>query len=274
MPTNKWFAIAQEGATADGREIKREWLVQCAKNYDPAVYGARLNLEHLAFYYYCDDAHSKRYGDVVALKTDEVNGKLKLFAQISPNKSLLELNKADQKVYTSAEIDTSFADTNEAYLVGLALTDSPASLGTDKLKFNRNQTRLFTDCLAFNLGELMPNQTQNEPTLQAQAQEAEKPSLLNRFKAMFTEQKNTQDEIETVILELAQKQKDTIQTLENFAKALDGVKEINERLTVELSTTREELKAMQEKFAQTPAEVTATPVITGHIGDTPNDFAY
>jgi hypothetical protein len=46
------------------------------------------------------------------------------------------MNKAKQKIYTSIEIDESFADSGEAYIVGLAVTDSPASLGTDVLAFS------------------------------------------------------------------------------------------------------------------------------------------
>jgi hypothetical protein len=34
------------------------------------------------------------------------------------------------------EVSTSFADTGKAYLVGLAATDDPASLGTEMLQFS------------------------------------------------------------------------------------------------------------------------------------------
>jgi hypothetical protein len=34
------------------------------------------------------------------------------------------------------EVNTSFADTGKAYLVGLAATDDPASLGTEMLQFS------------------------------------------------------------------------------------------------------------------------------------------
>lgn len=130
----KFFRIATEGATTDGRVISRDWLSQMAKNYDPKKYGARLNLEHLRGV--LPDGPFKAYGDVVALKVQDVEeGKLALFAQIDPTPELVELAKKRQKVYTSMEVDTNFARSNEAYLVGLAITDSPASLGTEMLKF-------------------------------------------------------------------------------------------------------------------------------------------
>lgn len=135
---SKWFVVATEGATTDGRTIHRTWIEQMAKNYNPQnTYGARVNLEHIQFRFYeKNEPHSQAYGDVLALKAEErEDGKLQLLAQIAPTAELLELNKKGQKVYTSIEVDPNFADTGEAYLVGLAVTDNPASLGTEMLKF-------------------------------------------------------------------------------------------------------------------------------------------
>ncbi len=135
---SKWFVVATEGATTDGRKISREWLTQMAANYDPEnTYGARINIEHIKFRtMWKDEPHAKAYGDVLALKTEErEDGKLQLLAQIEPTEELIKLNKERQKIYTSIEVDLDFADKGEAYLVGLAVTDSPASLGTEMLKF-------------------------------------------------------------------------------------------------------------------------------------------
>lgn len=131
---SKWFRVATAGATADGRTISADHLKQMAKNFKRDVYGARVWLEHLRGT--LPDSMFKALGDVTALKTEEVDGKLRLFAQIAPLPSLVEMNKAGQKIYTSIEIEPKFADTGEAYLMGLAVTDSPASLGTDALSFS------------------------------------------------------------------------------------------------------------------------------------------
>lgn len=137
LAKSKMFRIAVEGATSDGRNISREWLTQMAKSYNPALYGARINLEH--YRGIVPDGPFKAYGDVVALETRDESGplagKLGLYAQIAPTPELVALTKAKQKIYTSCEIDPSFADTKQAYLIGLAVTDSPASLGTEILSF-------------------------------------------------------------------------------------------------------------------------------------------
>ncbi|MGH8076915.1 MAG: GPO family capsid scaffolding protein, partial [Lysobacter sp.] len=130
---SKFFRVATEGATTDGRKIERKWLQQAAKNFDPLTYGARVFMEHIrginpAWGFSC-------LGDVLALETREVDGKLALFAQIDPTDELVTLTDARQKIYSSIEIAENFANTGEAYLVGLGVTDSPASLGTEILAF-------------------------------------------------------------------------------------------------------------------------------------------
>ncbi len=131
----KWYRIMTEGPTTDGREIKRDWLSQMAKNYQPTRYAARIWLEHLRGIF--ADGPFRAYGDVTALEARGVEGgKLGLFAQLAPHADLVTMIGAGQKLYTSAEVDENFAKTNEAYLVGLAVTDSPASIGTDRLAFS------------------------------------------------------------------------------------------------------------------------------------------
>lgn len=134
----KKFRVALEGATTDGRIISREWIEQMAKNYNPQKYGARINLEHIKGYN--PDSIFKAYGDVISLSTEEFDDagvkKLALVAELDPTEDLIELNKKRQKVYTSIEVHPDFAKSGEAYLMGLAITDDPASLGTEMLQFS------------------------------------------------------------------------------------------------------------------------------------------
>lgn len=131
--TTKSFRVARAGQTTDGREITRDHITQMAASYDPAVYGARVNLEHYRALF--PDSTFRCYGDVISLSTEEVGDQLYLLAEIEPTKELIALAKSKQKVYFSIEFYPEFADTKEAYMVGLACTDSPASLGTSYMQF-------------------------------------------------------------------------------------------------------------------------------------------
>lgn len=138
---SKWFRIAVEGDTCDGRVISGEDIQDMADTFDPRVYGCRINLEHLRSV--IPDSVLKRYGDVVEVKSEVIsddsalNGKKALFAKIAPLDELVSMVRAGQKVYTSVEIRPNFANSGKSYLVGLAVTDDPASLGTEYLEFCR-----------------------------------------------------------------------------------------------------------------------------------------
>ncbi|CAN0621065.1 Phage capsid protein [Burkholderia multivorans] len=143
--TSKWFRVAVEGATTDGRTIERDWITQMAATYNRELYSARVNCEHIRGYAPMSATNPfGAYGDVIALRAEQIGdgplkGKLGLYAQIEPTQALIDMTKKDQKIYTSIEVAPSFADTKQAYLIGLAVTDSPASLGTEILAFAAGQ---------------------------------------------------------------------------------------------------------------------------------------
>lgn len=123
-----WLRIATEGNTFQNVPIERQWIIDIAETYNPKTYGARIWPDHRRWY--------GAWGDVVEVKKQEIDGKLCLFAKLTPNSQLILANEQDQKVYSSIEIDPNFAGTGKAYLTGLGVTDEPASLGTDRLKFS------------------------------------------------------------------------------------------------------------------------------------------
>ncbi|RDH41206.1 GPO family capsid scaffolding protein [Zooshikella ganghwensis] len=59
-----------------------------------------------------------------------------LYAKIRPNKQLYALNQEQQKLFFSGEILPNFTNTDKPYLLGLAITDQPASVGTSQLHFS------------------------------------------------------------------------------------------------------------------------------------------
>jgi Phage capsid scaffolding protein (GPO) serine peptidase len=138
---SKWFRVAVEGATTDGRELTKADIVAMASTYNRETYGARVNLEH--FRGLTAGSPFDMLGDVLALRSQEdelvIGGKTEkrtcLYAEIEPLPNLLALSKSGQKIFTSVEVQPDFAKTGKAGLVGLAVTDSPASLGTEILKF-------------------------------------------------------------------------------------------------------------------------------------------
>lgn len=252
----KWFTVAREGATVDGRTINRSWIEQCAKNYDPKKYGARVNLEHFKFrYLWKDEPHSLCYGDVLAVKTEEDDeGKLQLLAQIDPTPELVALNKQRQKIYTSVEIDTNFADTGEAYLVGLAVTDNPASLGTSMLKFTANTKD----------GEQTTEIVFGANIEQAMEFEELKPSFIERFKAKFAKQEQTQAEAKAETDKRFSEQEEALLTLAEECESLKT--QLSESQTA-FNQLQAQFEDIQTKFAKLESQeakhYTPTPLATG-----------
>jgi len=135
---SKRFRVAVEGATSDGRTIERQHIEEMAAGYNTDVYTARIWVEHMRSL--LPESPFRAYGTVVSVDAAEVDiggeKKLALFAQVEPTDDLVNMvNVLKQKLFTSIEIAPKFASTGKAYLQGLAVTDSPASLGTEMLAF-------------------------------------------------------------------------------------------------------------------------------------------
>lgn len=126
---SKWFKVATASETIDGRKIEESWLQEIAETYDRSEYTASIFREHIPWL--------GNFGTVHSVKTSrDAKGRLCLYARVEPNQRLLELNKNGQALFTSISILADFAGTSKCYLGHLAITDTPASLGTDQLAFN------------------------------------------------------------------------------------------------------------------------------------------
>ena len=265
----KRFRIAVEGATTDGRVISRSWISQMAKNYDPSMYGARVNMEHIKGY--TPDSPFRRYGDVTALSAEEIadgpmKGKLALYGEIDPTPELVELTKARQKIYTSVEVNPEFSDSGEAYLVGLAVTDDPASLGTEILSFSANAR---TNPLA--------SRKQHKDNLFTAAEETEieffdeaeaGPSLLARVTALFSSKKKTDDErfndVSAAVTAVAEQVQQNGDAHGQKLSALE--KQFSERaeaIEKQAGEDRTALSDLQAQLAKTDGSYTRRPAATG-----------
>lgn len=129
--TSDWKIIATEGATIDGRKLLRQWFTEMAESYSTKEYTAMIWPEHYRF-----GGFGNNWGTVEEVKAEELDGKMRLFAKITPNQFLLAANKLGQKLFTSIEIEPDYKGEGRCYLKGLAVTDSPASTGTSRLEFS------------------------------------------------------------------------------------------------------------------------------------------
>jgi len=259
---SQFFRVATEGATTDGRNIDRATIEQIAATYNPKTYGARIWLEHIRGI--LPDSQFKAYGDVIAVKTEEVDTdsgkKLALFAQIEPTPELVAINKAKQKLYTSLEIQPEFADSGRPYLVGLGVTDSPASLGTDALKFSSGRkqqaSNLFSTAVEV---ELKFDEPQGVNLTDAVK------NLLARFSTKSGGDAAQFADIGAAVKELA----GHVVTVSDHYAA--GAKRIDE-LEATLKATQDELAQFKKQMDETPGNTTPRPPATGTTGAVQTEF--
>lgn len=254
-----WRIIGVSGDTADGREIKAEELQQMAQNYNPKVYGARLNLEHLRFLF---PDWEGGYGDVVALKTEpweQDNSKTALLAQIAVLPALQELWDSGQKIYTSMEIQHNFADTGAAYLVGLAVTDSPASLGTTANFSNAAQAaKIHRTHFSNYRDQTMPTpktQNENQPTITEQPlTETSAENIFSKlFQKFFRQQNQTQTE--------NKKDNNTVSDaneIEKLSQAQASAAHLIEKILSERAQDKAEFTKLKQDFEELSARLENT----------------
>lgn len=247
----KRFRIGVEGVTTDGRTIERSWLEQMAANYDPAVYTAVINMEHIKGY--TPDSAFRRFGVVDALDTEEISdgllkGKLGLYAVINPTDELVTMTGNMQKLFTSMEIRPEFADTGEAYLIGLAVTDDPASLGTEMLQFSASAG-----------ANPLANRKQHPDNLFTVATETviefedEKPSLFSRVSALFSNKQKSDDarfsDVHRAVELVATEQQEFSQRIET------ALSEQASSLQAQLSAEAAAREQLQADFSQLQAQL-------------------
>lgn len=240
----KFFRIAKAGRTIDGREITAEQLSQVAETYDPKVYGARIWIEHVRSY--LPDGEFKALGDVEEVKTETNKEGTFLLARLKPTADFFKLNQARQKIYSSIEMITNFANSGKAYLVGLAVTDSPASLGTEMLQFSRTQEKnLFSDFFNTDLSFA-------ELPKKAEAEDETKQNFFTRFfnlKTQETTKNNGDDKMQK------QEQKQEKQEQKAAEQSLQTQEFKDEDKNKILNDALAALKQMQEEFSKALADL-------------------
>ena len=245
-PKSKFFRVFTEGHTTDGRIVERQWISDIVATYNTAKYAARIWMEHIRGI--SPESAFGAYGDVLAVKAEEVDGKLTLFAQLSPTDELIALNKKKQKLFTSVEIDPDFAKSGQCYLVGLAVTDSPASLGTDMLEFSskaevnplasrkQRAENLFTAAVEFELE--LDEEQDDKPSIFSKVSD-----LLNQFKKKSqNESSDVHQAVEAIATAFAEAE-------QQFSQQLAAGQSETVELKTALTTLQQDFTALQAQLA-------------------------
>ncbi|MDD5175737.1 MAG: GPO family capsid scaffolding protein [Sterolibacterium sp.] len=257
---SKPFVIATEGPTIDGRNISREMILQMSAAYDPKVYTAVANLEHLLSF--APDSLFSAYGKVVTLGTQEATilgeKKLQLTAVVEADDAVVAMQKAGKKLFASMEVVANFVGKGIAYLTGLAFTDTPASLGTETMKFSADKQSVYS----FDGGGLMIEWEPEKP--EAKAGE----TLFAKVKTLLTgKEKKDEDRFADTgkaIEAVAGAQRDL---LDQFAALQTELK----TMTATIKVDREAFAALKAKLDAEPTDKTRPAAAGGNAGTTATD---
>lgn len=273
MPISKPFVVATEGPTIDGRNIGRDWIKDMAAHYDTKVYTAVINLEH--YLSAAPDSIFSTYGKVLSLSTQEADilgeKKLQLMAVADVPQAVVDLQKAGKKAFASIEPKLNFIGKGISYLTGLGLTDRPASVGTESMKFSAFSTGDKESVYSFSHEIEMEFED-------AEQQQTQGTSLLSRVKEMLSF-KGKGDEarfadIGQAVEAIALSQKEQIELLSSvplkelreesaaFRKQMDELKTQTEKDRAELA----KIKAEVDKLSAQPDGQVQRPAASGGSG--------
>ncbi|MEN3260047.1 GPO family capsid scaffolding protein [Sodalis endosymbiont of Spalangia cameroni] len=272
-PARKKFRVAVSGSTVDGREIRPDHLRDAAAHYSPDVYGARINVEH-----YISPVPGSEFGamgDVTALSTEEISdgplaGRTALYAEIAPSERMRQLTEEGKKIYSSIELHPQFALNGKAYVVGLAMTDTPASLGTERLKFAAQQRAqvmtfnnqlgdapLFTDAIEAELIEL------------AEQRSDEGKQWFGRIMAMIGAARHSDT------AQFSQVRDAVEQVAQSHADLVDRVAALTQQHTRDrrqITTLNNELTALRGQLQQQDGDPVSRFAVTGEACATLSDY--
>lgn len=261
-----WRVIGVSGETADGRTILAKELQEMAEQYDPEIYGARINLEHMIFLF---PDFAGGYGDVIELKAEpwaKDETKTALLAKLNITDSLQKLWDSGQKIYTSMEITPRFADTKKAYLTGLAITDTPASLGTTAnytAAKTKAEEKIFTAYRQTETQEIAMTKPQDSNQAENQAKpltEEHAESIFSRlFAKYFGKKEPEQPETPAINPEQPSEPKDGQQIKQDGWDGFSKAAQLIEKLDEKIEAQQTEYNALRAEFDKLKAEIEAAP---------------
>lgn len=256
-----WICVCAEGDTVDGRDIKRQWIMDAAELYDPNLYTALLWPEH-----------SRNYGNrgrvLAAMCQEGDDGIMRLYVQLCPNISLMQANAEGQLLFCSAEFtpDGNFRGTGKSYLEGLGVTDSPASVYTERMRFSKrhkNKRYGALKPLAFDEVKEIKEEVKMSGnkkkgwrsmfSIEEEPQQPEIPEDGDKLQALA----EALAEIETRLSALEGKTAETATAVEEVQEDVDTVKEVVD--TQEFKTLRDNIGGIVKNFSKLDKRVTQLP---------------
>lgn len=263
--SRKKFRVAVSGSTVDGREISPVHLREAAENFNPDVYAARVNVEH--YLSPCPSSEFSAMGDVTALSTEDITegplaGRTALYAEIEPTERMKQLVADGKKIYSSIELHPQFSVNGRAYLVGLAMTDTPASLGTERLKFTAQQRQAV---MTFNSSQgeapLISEAIESEIIEMAEQRQEEGTQWFNRVMGIIGRGRKADDasfsRIQEAVEGVATSQADIIDRFNVLETRHQQDSQKITSLTTELTALKEKLRTQdgdpQNRFTATGA---------------------
>ncbi|EOV5294868.1 GPO family capsid scaffolding protein [Klebsiella quasipneumoniae subsp. quasipneumoniae] len=254
----KKFRVAVSGNTVDGREIQPQHLRDAAANYNLEVYAARVNIEHFLSPYPGSDFGAM--GDVVALSAEDITegplaGRTGLYAEIEPSERMKQMTDKGQKVYSSIELHPQFALNGKAYMMGLAMTDTPASLGTERLKFAAQQR---ASVMAFNNQQAeapMITEAIEVEVIELAAQRSDEgKQWFNRVMGILGKGQKTDDQrfsqVHQAVEAVAQSQSEQLDRFNTAEQERQQDKVTIQKLTTDLAALRQQLEGTDGNFSQ------------------------
>lgn len=273
------LTVCTEGMTLNGFAVSREQIQQMADNYNPRLYAARLNLEHVKSLY--PDSQFRHYALVQSARAYEVKdgplqGRLALEATVDLDEekdaNVFKLNQSGQKVFSSIEFYSRFPQTQSAYLTGIALTDTPAAVGTELIKLSVQERGLpasddrFLSASLETMVELLAGTEQNP---------ADDKSLGEKFvlsvkKALGLHREHSNAEI-SILREMVQLTAEKCgealnqgQKLSALEKQCASQSEQLTQLATELSTLKSQLSHQDDSSVQRPGASGSTQVLADY----------
>ncbi|CAI0924646.1 MULTISPECIES: GPO family capsid scaffolding protein [Serratia] len=256
-----WICVCAEGDTVDGRDIKRQWIMDAAELYDPNLYTALLWPEH-----------SRNYGNrgrvLAAMCQEGDDGIMRLYVQLCPNISLMQANAEGQLLFCSAEFtpDGNFRGTGKSYLEGLGVTDSPASVYTERMRFSKrhkNKRYGALKPLAFDEVKEIKEEVKMSGnkkkgwrsmfSIEEEPQQPEIPADGDKLQALA----EALADFEARLSALEGKAAETANAVEEVQEDVDTVKEVVD--TQEFKTLRDNIGGIVKNFSKLDKQITQLP---------------